>query len=328
VSNATAGVTPFAAGDSGRTGYVSAAMVDPGAKASVESWARAYHGMPDASYHFPNRPVGLPLSLSPTGTPMVPVVVNGHQFLFWLDTGSSLTILSSDAAQAAGAAPYGTDTLEVVTATGRVAARPAVVASLSLGALAVRDLPAMIVDGAALSLPARDGAAPSRVDGIVGFDVIRRMDLELNYASGRATIREPARPDPRHPVARNLFWLGYPVVRLTADDGRPVHFALDTGADETYAALPLLFKTGVRTVAAERRRVSGFGQTLNVRGRVIPQLRLTLRETPLRFERVFVYVVDYPTLFTLDGTLGGDVGAGGVVRIDMTNGVFEVGGRR
>ena len=45
-------------------------------------------------------------------------------------------------------------------------------------------------------------------------------------------------------------------------------------------------------------------------------------------ERVFVYVVDYPTLFTLDGTLGGDVGAGGVVRIDMTNGVFAVGGER
>jgi hypothetical protein len=255
--------------------------------------------------------------------------VNGHEFHFWLDTGSSLTILSSDVAEAAGAGARGADTLEIVTATGRIAARPAVEASLALGTLSVRDLPAMIVDGAALSLPARDGAAPARVDGVIGFDVIRRIDLELNYAAGTATIREPAAPDPLRPApARNLFWLGYPVVRLTGPGGRPVHFALDTGADETYAALPLLAKTGARTVAAERRRLSGFGQTLSVRGRVIPKLRLTLRETSLRFERVFVYVVDYPTLFTLDGTLGGDVGTGGVVRIDMTNGIFEVGGRR
>lgn len=323
-----AGVTPFAAGDSGRTGYVSAVMDDPAAKASVESWARAYRGAPAARYVFPNRPVVLPLSLSPTGAPVVPVIVNGRQFLFWLDTGSSLTILSSEVAATAGAAAYGADTLEIVTATGRVAARPAVVSSLALGGVVVRDLPAMIVDGDALSLPSRDGTVPTRVDGIVGFDVIRRMDLELDYAASRATIREPAAPDPRHPTPRNLFWLGYPVVRLVASDGRPVHFALDTGADETYAALPLVWKTRVRTVAAERRRVSGFGNTLTVRGQVIPQLRLMLRETALRFERVFVYVVDYPTLFTLDGTLGGDVGAGGVVRIDMTNGVFAVGGER
>ena len=323
-----AGVTPFAAGDSGRTGYVSAVMDDPAAKASVESWARAYRGAPGARYVFPNRPVVLPLSLSPTGAPVVPVMVNGRQFLFWLDTGSSLTILSSEVAATAGAAAYGADTLEIVTATGRVAARPAVVSSLALGGVVVRDLPAMIVEGDALSLPSRDGTMPARVDGIVGFDVIRRMDLELNYAASRATIREPAAPDPRHPTPRNLFWLGYPVVRLVASDGRPVHFALDTGADETYAALPLIWKTRVRTVAAERRRVSGFGNTLTVRGQVIPQLRLMLRETALRFERVFVYVVDYPTLFTLDGTLGGDVGAGGVVRIDMTNGVFAVGGER
>jgi predicted aspartyl protease len=307
---------------------IAAALDAADAKASVEAWARAYRGTPEARYHFPSVPVVLPLSLSPNGTPVVPVKVNGREFLFWLDTGSSLTILSSEVAAAAGVAPLGSDTLEIVTATGRVAARAALLSSLALGGMTASDAPAVIVDDALLSLPARGGFAASRVDGIVGFDIIRRMDLELDYAASTATIRQPSTPDPRRAAARNLFWLGYPMVRLIGPNGRPVHFALDTGADETYAALSLLAKTGTRAVRAERRRVSGFGQSLNLRGEVIPRMRMTLRDTPLIFERMFVYVTDYPTLFVLDGTLGGDVGAGGVVRIDMTNGIFAVGRKR
>jgi hypothetical protein len=162
------------------------------------------------------------------------------------------------------------------------------------------------------------------VDGIIGFDAIRRMDLELDYAEARATIRRPAPADSAAERTRNLFWLGYPVVRLTAADGTPLNFALDTGADESYAAIPLLRKTGVKTVLGERQSVRGFGKALKVQGRVIPRLRLRLRDTPIRLERVFVYVTQYPTIFALDGTLGGDAGKGGVVRIDMTRGVFSV----
>ena len=80
----------------------------------------------------------------------------------------------------------------------------------------------------------------------------------------------------------------------------------------------------MKTVLGERKSVHGFGKALKVQGRFIPRLRLRLRETPIRLERVFVYVTHYPTIFALDGTLGGDAGTGGVVRIDMTRGVFEV----
>ena len=117
-------------------------------------------------------------------------------------------------------------------------------------------------------------------------------------------------------------------MRLDTPDGTALHFALDTGADESYAAIPLLRKTGVKTVLGERQSVLGFGKALKVQGRVIPRLRLRLRDTPIRLERVFVYVTQYPTIFALDGTLGGDAGRGAVVRIDMTNGVYEVSRKR
>jgi hypothetical protein len=297
---------------------------DPGrVKASVEAWARAFRGLPAVRFAFPSAPVTLELTRSATGVPMIPVRVNGRPYRFWLDTGSSLTILSSAVAADAGVAPLVPDTLEAVTATGRVAARPAVVKRLELGALTIDDNSAMIVDSEDLVL-SRGDSGRVYVDGIIGFDAIRRLDLELDYPAGVATIRRPATPDSAAERQRNLFWLGYPLVRLAAADGTPVHFGLDTGAQESYAAVPLLVKTHARTYLGERKDVGGFGKELKVQGRFIPRLRLKLRDTPLRLERVFVYVTQSPTFFAIDGMLGGDVGAGGVVRIDMTNGVFAV----
>ena len=46
-------------------------------------------------------------------------------------------------------------------------------------------------------------------------------------------LRDPARA--AVPRSRNLFWFGYPVVRLMGENDTPVHFGLDTGAQIHYA---------------------------------------------------------------------------------------------
>lgn len=319
-ADAPSAAPSYAARDDTAATAVAAAERD--GRSSVEAWARAFRGVPPIRVDFPAQAVVLPLTLSRSGIPTVPVRINGQVFRFWLDTGSSLTILSDHVADAAGVAALGGDTLEAVTATGQVRARPAVVPAMQLGAVTIANASAMLVSDDELTLGAGDSTRVV-VDGIIGFDAIRRMDVELDYATGHTTIRRPS-ADTTAERSRNLFWLGYPVVRLDTPDGTALHFALDTGADESYAAIPLLRKTGVKTVLGERQSVLGFGKALKVQGRVIPRLRLRLRDTPIRLERVFVYVTQYPTIFALDGTLGGDAGRGGVVRIDMTNGIYEV----
>ncbi len=60
---------------------------------------------------------------------------------------------------------------------------------------------------------------------------------------------------------------------------------------------------------------------------MIPSVRLYLGDIPLTFKRIFLYDAQYPTIFALDGTLGSDIGRGGVVRIDMTNGRLDISGK-
>ncbi len=295
-------------------------------QAGVNAWGDAFAHVPRPSYSFPSQPVVLQLTLSHSGTPTVPVTIHGRTYNFWLDTGSSLTVLASDVAEACGIHALSSDTLQALGAVARISAFPALVPSLELGGIVFRDVPGMIVDEDALRIGVwREGiaaAADAKVDGIIGFDVIRRMNVLIDYGHSTVTL---SKPEPElHPRPRNLFWYGIPIVRTYTDRGIPAYFLLDTGADETFATLPLVSKINGQPSMAERRQIRGFGNSTTARGVVLPAVQLWIGKTPVTLQRVFLYSAQYPTIFSMDGTLAADVARGGKLRIDMTNGRFEV----
>jgi hypothetical protein len=296
-------------------------------KAEVESWAAAFKGVAPRSVSYPSVPVVLPLTLSPTGTPTIPVSINGKVRFLWLDTGSSMSILASDVALDLGVNPLVDDTLEVATATGRVAARPAAIARLDIGAIRLDNFTAMIVAAELMQLRIGDGSDPTmsmKIDGVIGFDVIRRLDIRIDYVNRRVTLLAPARDAPSIPGGRNLYWIGMPVVRMITSKGIPLHFHLDTGAQETYSTDGLIEKTNARTFSGERRLVGGFGGLTIAKGRFVNELRATTGGQPIVLRKLLVFAPAHFRLVSLDGILGSDVGKAGVVRIDATNGVFQL----
>jgi hypothetical protein len=296
--------------------------------AGVDAWGAAFGHAPPQKYVWPAEAIVLPLSFSTTGVPIIPVRVNGHEQWFWIDTGSSFTVLSSDVARECQVKAASRDTLAAQGAVARIPAAPAIIAALALGGLEIDNAPAMIIDAANLKLADQTreaelkGMPPPKIAGIIGFDVIRRLDLEIDYVRSRAIVRKPAASGDGRP--RNLFWFGIPIVELFTPQGIAVHLLLDTGADETYATPPMLNKVEERPEIGEKREINGFGKSTMARGVVLPGVQLLVGGSALRLRRTFLYSADYPTLFTLDGTLGGDVGRTGRIRIDMTNGRFDV----
>ena len=294
-------------------------------KASIELWAEAFRNVPPKTYTFRSASARLPMSVSAVGTPLVPVKIGGKVYNFWLDTGSSLTMLSSDVARDLNIAPIVADTLEIVTSTGRVKANPALIPQLEIGQLVVRNAPAMVVDESMMQMSEPRPIAQSshvKIDGIIGFDIIRQLDIEVDYSENSMRLRDPAtsRPD----ADRNLFWVGLPVIRLTSTDGIPLHFGLDTGAQLTFVTETLLDKLQIQAARIESRRVGGLGGEISLRAPVLPDLRVLVRGFPILFRGAVVRAPVYQVLASLDGVLGGDVWNSGIVRIDMTNGVFAV----
>lgn len=294
-------------------------------KASIELWADAFRSIPPKKYTFRSNTSRLPMLMSAVGTPLVPVRIGRKVYNFWLDTGSSLTMLASDVARDLSISPLVPDTLEIVTSTGRVQANPALIPQLEIGQLVVQNVPAMVVEEAMMQmreLRPDERSSSVKIDGIIGFDIIRQMDLEVDFGETTMRLRNPAtsRPD----AERNMFWVGVPVVRLMSTDGIPLHFGLDTGAQLSFVTETMLDKLQLQAARIESRRVGGLGGEISLRAPVLPDVRVLVRGFPILFRGAFVRAPVYQVLASLDGVLGGDIWNSGIVRIDMTNGVFAV----
>lgn len=291
---------------------------------TVERWARAFAGLPPVSVTVPDEPSIIPLRRSSMGTPIVRVRINGHAHEFWLDTGASMTILSSDVARADGVKLAALDTLALGVVGGNIAARAVYVDSLSVGGFIARGVTAALVDGSMLRLDYRmeDGErVPVHIDGVLGSDLLRHMDLIIDADAGTVSIGKPHR-DPH--AVRNLFWIGFPVVRLVAHDGRPLLFGLDTGAESTFVTMDLLHKLPHTPVAARRGEMNGLGDH-SVRTEWVArelamsdgEYAINLRSTPITPDRRWTFV-------TFDGVIGSDIALGTRLHLDFENGVFDI----
>ncbi|MDQ6717945.1 MAG: retroviral-like aspartic protease family protein [Gemmatimonadota bacterium] len=298
-------------------------------RAGVERWATAFTNVPRKTLDFPGRVVVLPLTLSEAGTPMIPVRIHGREFHFWLDTGSSLTIVATNVAATLGLSPLSADTLEMVTNTGRVSARPALIDRLDLGQITIGNATAMIVDDRSMEMREMmqmDAAhpVPVKIDGIIGYDIMQRLDIEIDYGGARIRLRDPAARRNADPSSRNLFWLGVPVVRVVASDGTSLHFGLDTGAQATSGTESLLDKLDIEPDRRDPKKVGGLAGSTALQAPIVHQLKVVVRGHPLYLKELLIYAPVYRTLVSLDGVLGADISRVGVVRMDATNGIFSV----
>ena len=148
------------------------------------------------------------------------------------------------------------------------------------------------------------------------------MDVRIDYVNHRVTLLKPDVNTKMPRTGRNLFWLGTPVVRLVTSRGIPLHFNLDTGAQETFSTDGLLLKTKPRTFVGERRLVGGLAGYTQVHGRFVDELKATMGGQPILLRKLMIFVPAFASFVSLDGVLGSDVGKSGVVRIDATNGLF------
>lgn len=296
-----------------------------GGRAGLSRWSAAMRGIAQSNLHFPEHEVILPLIVNPINTPMIGIVVNGRPKRFWLDTGSSISLIASDVAAEFGLTPLTSDTLEIVTSVGRVGAHPTVVPRMDIAGLVITNQAVAIIEKDALSLAQLEphaGMTVVSVDGVIGTDVLRRLSVEIDYEHQRVTLRPPARADRKR--VRNLFWLGYPVVRLTTTRGTPLHFGLDTGADMTYATDALLAKQPRLGSFKKMRRVAGFGGDTTAAFPSIPDLRVTIGIEKFQLHDLAVRETKRLIFVDLDGMFGSDLAMGRMMRFDLTNGIFAL----
>jgi predicted aspartyl protease len=294
--------------------------------AGLEQWGQAFSGVEQQTSQLPDNPVVLPLRLTRLGTPAVKVRINGRDYEFWLDTGSSITVLSSEVASDAAVPVVSADTLMVRTFAGLAPVRPALVRRMELGPIVFNNSPAIVIDAALMRLQSNGQGIPPRgleVDGIIGWDTIKQLDILMDYQSMVVTLQQP-RPPGTATIGRNLSWVGKPLIKLQTKNGKTFHFTLDTGAQGSFVNASVLERAGAKA-RSSTARVFGIASTGAAINRVVPNLTLMVAGRSLPLQTTMVYNPSSTSLINCDGILGSDIAQFGRLRIDATNGFFSVG---
>jgi predicted aspartyl protease len=293
----------------------------------LKKWGQAFAGVEDQITTIPAQPVTLQMKITAVGTPTVRVRINGKDYEFWIDTGSSMTVLSSRVVSDANVPIVSPDTLSIGTFESRAPVRPALVARMELGGIVLANVPAIEMDASLMRIKssAQGVRGPElRVDGIIGWDVIRQFDIVMDYIGGTITLRRPVHLTTNGTTFQNLIWMGKPLVQVTMKSGGTFRFSLDTGAQASVLNASILDELGIGT-RTSGGRLSGVGSSGRRTNRVVPSLTMEIAGRLLRLESVIVYGPVYSGLVQSSGILGSDLGRFGKIRIDATNGLFSVG---
>ena len=281
---------------------------------------KAFLNANSENYYFANETITLPLTKSSSGSPVIPVKINGVEMKFWLDTGAGMSVLSSDVAEMLNIKPVIEKQGEAVTATTiKVGYQPTVIDSLQLGELLITNHPAIIIDESNLKFKLLGLFTVMKIDGIIGWNAIKNFSLELNYKEDTATIKKPVKNDNS---GKNLFWLGYPFVLLKSEGGVPLCFGLDTGARTSSITKNIFRKLKFENLKNIDKSVGGAGGFENITAKEIPGLTLLSDSTKFTFKNIQTLPAKGAVFFLPDGILGADIFNNSSIIIDYINGRF------
>ena len=149
-----------------------------------------------------------------------------------------------------------------------------------------------------------------RFDGILGWDLLRTMDFELDTIAGQMKVQKN-----RFRLDRpNLIPCSFPTLLLRETDGSVSLFGIDTGARQGWLGEGYIRRRGLQVLNS--MRVVGFG----VHGReefetqIAKSVTLHLDRARITMEGCMSALVDILPDITYDGVLGNEVFAGRRIR--------------
>ena len=275
--------------------------------------------------HYPQNPLVVPSEKSMSGVPMIQVMVNGIEQTFWIDTGAEFTVLASDIAEKCGVKPLTDIPSRVGTATDKkIGLWAGSIENLKIQDLLIENHPVFIIGKVDLEFRILKIFKILKIDGIIGWNAIQNLKIELNYANDSVTFNKPKLEDAG---TRNFHYLTQPFVTVLDTTGTALHFFMDTGANTSSLYDPAYSVFDTSAAEIKNAMVGGAGGFQR-----ITQLRLEKQSLVLGNTRINFSALDGKTplgeldegFILYDGMLGSDVAQEGVLILDFQNGWCEL----
>ncbi|MEK3797056.1 retropepsin-like aspartic protease [Peribacillus sp. FSL H8-0477] len=297
---------------------------DPNVDQTNRFIAKACSQSEPTKISFLNDQIRIPMKLSSSGSPTIDVLINGKKKCFWLDTGAGMTVISMALAKECEINSLNDEGLEVGNSSNQhFRTDLAIIHSLVIQDLEIINQPTLVLANELLIIQNPKTEEIMKIDGIIGWDIIQHIFLEIDYGRIIVVIQKPKRKEEEG--ENNLFFCGYPIINVKGNNQVPLYFGLDTGANKTHFGQPLLSK--IVNLKQEKRMIlsGGIGDVKERELDRIENLVIYLNENQsIHLHKVREMLTDLAAFFKLDGVFGSDIAKDGRMVIDYTNRKFEL----
>ena len=289
------------------------------------SMVKAWNLQQPEVIHYPDAAFMVPMETSISGVPMVKVLVNGVEQTFWIDTGAEFTVLASDIAEKCHVDPIVETATQVGTSTDKtVELLPGTIDELKIENLIFENHPVFIINKADLEFRLFKVFKILKIDGILGWNAIQNLKLDLDYGNLKVTFAKPQK-DPS--MTRNFHFLTQPFVSVSDTNGVPLKFFLDTGANVTSLYEPSYAWFDTSRAETSKAAVGGAGGFQTVTQFQFENQSIILGTTRINYATISGKspMGDTEEGFILyDGILGSDIAKDALLTLDFQNGHCEL----
>ncbi|MFP3721668.1 aspartyl protease family protein [Niallia circulans] len=285
--------------------------------------AKALRQFEQATFSFTNDKICIPMKRSISGSPTIDVMINGRKKCFWLDTGAGMTVISDSIVKECGMALIENEDLEVGNSTNQnFNSDLAMIDTIVIDNLTILNQSTLVLASDLLKIPIPHSAKVMEIDGIIGWDIIQYLHLEIDYGKEKVMIQKHRQKDGEK---NNLFFCGYPIIKVKGKNQVPLYFGLDTGANKSHFGKTLLSKIDELKIDKTIKYSGGLGDVKEREIDTIETLPVYLDENQsITLKNVRETLTDLATFFKLDGVFGMDIAHNGSLVIDYPNRQLEL----
>lgn len=281
-------------------------------------------------YNFPQEKIIFPLRESVivpikkfnySNTPVVEVQINGKKKYFIVDTGVSISAVSSEVAKECGIL-QGSSTLGMRDANNvlkKSTASPAYIKELKINNLNILNHPIFVSDNLKLKIL---GITVYKIDGIIGWNLLQKLKVRIDYQNRNILL---SRSEKKNQNREMLNGIKSPFITATATNGNKLFLHFDTGASGI--VLSDNAKKKLEQKVSSEKTVTSFGVNKNLKEKegVIEDFEFFIGNYILNLSEISVSKIDVSSgnLIQLNGRIGNSLFLNGVISFDYQNGIFE-----
>ena len=250
----------------------------------------------------------------------VNVELNGEKMMGFFDTGAELSHMPKSVAKRLDVQFDTTNVISLYTVNSKdVHAYPGYIKEIKVGDVIVKNHPVVIFE----DINERLGTEDNNImfNFTLGWPLIKHLRFELDFARQkyRATLSED------QPTTNNtMFWLGYAGLKVNADNGQSLIFALDTGSADTELKTNIHNKMKFDKIVEEEVGIGGHGGLEMLTLPKVNDVVLHLSGQKIHFKEIYIRKnLDFNFIHQ-DGTIGADIFKQNLFVIDFRNGIFQI----